>query len=80
MFCRRIAVDEQNYWHGLIDDYIALGTDSRTKFEIEKEAKIGTWHGALIRKCQGSHCEKYEIERMSSLLQCIQCKMVSSSW
>ncbi|KAF8958573.1 hypothetical protein BDZ97DRAFT_1841390 [Flammula alnicola] len=64
----------QARWNKLIDDYIALGTDTRSKFEIERAAKIGSWGGPLIRKCEGKGCEKYEFRDVPKLSLCTKCK------
>jgi len=65
----------QSAWNQLIDDYIALGEDPRSKEEIERNAKIGTGNGALFRVCQGSDCRKVE-SNGEKFSYCAQCKTV----
>ncbi|KAJ7222681.1 hypothetical protein C8J57DRAFT_1392071 [Mycena rebaudengoi] len=63
----------QKQWNTLVDEYIALGVDKRSKRDIEREAKIGTWNGALIRVCEGPGCGKVE-EPTVALKMCTTCK------
>lgn len=66
----------QQTWNKFIDDYIALGTDPRTRAEIEKAAKISSGNGAYIgRACNGSNCHKVEDEKRFD--HCPKCKIVS---
>ncbi|KAJ7284809.1 hypothetical protein C8J57DRAFT_1289539 [Mycena rebaudengoi] len=71
---RHFAELNQKQWNTLVDEYIALGVDKRSKRDIEREAKIGTWNGALIRVCEGPGCGKVE-EPTVALKMCTTCKM-----
>ena len=73
---RNICEQIKRRWNALVDEYIAKCNDPRPRFEIEKAAKIGTWHGALIRTCEGNGCERSETKD-ESFKFCAKCKIVS---
>jgi hypothetical protein len=72
---RSMRVDMQTAWNTRIDDYIAQGTDPRSKEEIERKAKVGAGNGALFRVCEGDKCQKVESSQ-EKFSQCGKCKMV----
>jgi len=43
-------------WNKCIDDYIALGTDTRSQEEIELTVKLGINLGAYLPKCERKGC------------------------
>lgn len=74
---RNLAENTQMRWNALIDEYILLGIDPRSKKDIERAAKIGTWNGALIMTCEGKRCGNYEDRDVECFKFCSKCKMVS---
>ncbi|KAF9471245.1 hypothetical protein BDN70DRAFT_901489, partial [Pholiota conissans] len=74
-FSRRIQEECQQRWNALIDEYITLGVDYRSKFEIERAAKIGVRAGALVRKCEGQGCWKVERRDVEALKICAKCRL-----
>ncbi|KAF8207242.1 hypothetical protein K438DRAFT_1815953 [Mycena galopus ATCC 62051] len=66
---RFLCESEQKRWNALIDEYIATQGDGRSRHSIERAAKIGTWHGALIRTCEGPGCT--EVEGLNAKLSAI---------
>ncbi|CAA7262693.1 unnamed protein product [Cyclocybe aegerita] len=72
---RQVMEGRHAIWNSLVDEYIALGTDSRSAFEIARAAKVGTWGGAYIRQCEGENCDKVEQKDVEKLQQCIKCQM-----
>ncbi|KDR77981.1 hypothetical protein GALMADRAFT_266538 [Galerina marginata CBS 339.88] len=50
---QKIRMDE---WNSAVDEYIALGTDSRRRAEIENESKIGLGGGPLHHLCEEETC------------------------
>ncbi|KAJ7352505.1 hypothetical protein DFH08DRAFT_1078177, partial [Mycena albidolilacea] len=73
---RVLCESEQQRWNKLVDEYICTQKDGRSKHSIERAAKIGTWHGALIRACEGPSCTKIEGPNGESFKHCSKCKMV----
>jgi hypothetical protein len=74
---RSVRVDMQTVWNKHVDDYIAQGTDSHSKGEIERKAKVGAGNGALFRICEAERCQKVESSEEKFSL-CAKCKTVSS--
>ncbi|KAF9475605.1 hypothetical protein BDN70DRAFT_232209 [Pholiota conissans] len=72
-YSRKIHEECQRCWNALIDEYIALGTDKRSTFDIERAAKIGVRAGALIRTCEGEGCSKVERKDIDALKNCAKC-------
>ncbi|KAJ7178746.1 hypothetical protein C8R43DRAFT_470548 [Mycena crocata] len=73
---RVLSEKQQRLWNSLVDDYIDTNAgDKRSRHIIERAAKIGTWHGALIRTCEGPGCTKTEGKDVESLKTCSRCKM-----
>ena len=60
-----------------MDKYIVEFDDPRPRFDIERAAKIGTWNGALIRRCEGDGCKKSESKDVMMKF-CSKCKIVST--
>ncbi|KII86014.1 hypothetical protein PLICRDRAFT_700785 [Plicaturopsis crispa FD-325 SS-3] len=65
----------QAAWNTKIDEYIGLGTDPRPSVEIERAAKIGLYHGALHRTCDGPLCAKLEGRDIAKLSMCSKCNI-----
>ncbi|KII86013.1 hypothetical protein PLICRDRAFT_178309 [Plicaturopsis crispa FD-325 SS-3] len=65
----------QATWNSDVDKYIKLGTDPRPKEDIERAAKIGLYHGALYRKCEGPECTKLERRDLVKLQTCSRCSI-----
>ncbi|KII86011.1 hypothetical protein PLICRDRAFT_44466 [Plicaturopsis crispa FD-325 SS-3] len=65
----------QEAWNAAVDAYIGLGTDARPKEEIERSAKIGIFHGALYRRCEGPQCTKLEGRDIAKLKTCARCSI-----
>jgi len=76
---RSLRDDLQSTWNLLVDNYIALGTDSRPRDVIERKAKIGSGNGALYRICEKVDCQKVE-SSLEKFSRCGQCKAVSPPW
>ncbi|KDQ18860.1 hypothetical protein BOTBODRAFT_184707 [Botryobasidium botryosum FD-172 SS1] len=74
-YSKHLCEDMQRRWNAAVDEYILREGDSRTRFEIERAAKIGTWNGALIRTCEGVGCTKVEGVGDTLLRKCAQCKI-----
>ncbi|KII86005.1 hypothetical protein PLICRDRAFT_700778 [Plicaturopsis crispa FD-325 SS-3] len=65
----------QKVWNMRIDEYIAAGTDPRSREEIERAAKIGIYFGALYRTCEGPKCTKLEGRDIVKLKTCSRCSI-----
>ncbi|KAJ3512054.1 hypothetical protein NLJ89_g3747 [Agrocybe chaxingu] len=74
---RGLRAAHQLNWNAAIEEYIHSGTDPRSRFEIERAAKIGTWGGALIRQCQGPDCTNVEDRNLKAFSQCSACQINS---
>ncbi|KZT52921.1 hypothetical protein CALCODRAFT_68617 [Calocera cornea HHB12733] len=61
-------------WNAAIDDYIAVGGDSRSSNVIQEQLKIGRSGGALFRACDGG-CGKRERVHTKKLNRCSKCKI-----
>ncbi|KAJ7677357.1 hypothetical protein B0H17DRAFT_1079511 [Mycena rosella] len=72
---RHTAEHCQKRWNAWVDEYIDTQRDPRSRKEIERAAKIGTWNGALIRICEGPDCRKVEGTDVERLKSCSKCKM-----
>ncbi|KAJ7597323.1 hypothetical protein C8J56DRAFT_315564 [Mycena floridula] len=72
---KKFAAKKQKVWNSLIDDYIALGSDPRPKFDIEIANKISNTFGALYRTCEGENCTRVEKRDVEKLSTCTRCKM-----
>ncbi|KDQ11942.1 hypothetical protein BOTBODRAFT_432510 [Botryobasidium botryosum FD-172 SS1] len=70
-----LCEDMQLRWNAAVDKYILRGGDSRSRFEIERAAKIGRWNGALIQTCEGVGCTKVENVEGTVLRKCSRCKI-----
>ncbi|KAK7032911.1 hypothetical protein R3P38DRAFT_2773413 [Favolaschia claudopus] len=44
---RELCEGDQAQWNALVDEYIETQSDKRSRYDIERAAKIGVWHGAL---------------------------------
>ncbi|KAJ7716828.1 hypothetical protein DFH07DRAFT_696558, partial [Mycena maculata] len=62
-------------WNTFVDPYIDTQGDQRSRHAIERNAKLGTWNGALIRVCEGAGCGKIEGADVDSLKLCSRCQM-----
>ncbi|KAF8844698.1 hypothetical protein BDN67DRAFT_1007867 [Paxillus ammoniavirescens] len=69
------TIKQQEDWNAQVDSYIASGVDSRTKEQIELEAKIGPDHGPLHRRCEGVGCNKLEGRDEARMNTCGKCRM-----
>ncbi|KDR65629.1 hypothetical protein GALMADRAFT_148541 [Galerina marginata CBS 339.88] len=65
----------QMNWNKAVDQYIDLGVDPRSKFDIEMEAKIGQWGGPLKRLCGHLSCGKVEDRDVKKMSQCAKCQI-----
>ncbi|KIM41985.1 hypothetical protein M413DRAFT_445175 [Hebeloma cylindrosporum] len=66
----------QSNWNAAIDEYISLGVDPRSTAEIERQAKIGTWGGSLIKECESDECTNLETDPgVEKMLQCSKCQI-----
>ncbi|KAF9471246.1 hypothetical protein BDN70DRAFT_869315 [Pholiota conissans] len=74
-FSRKIQEGGMRTWNSLVDQYIEEGTDKRSKFDIERAAKIGIRAGALIRTCEGVGCCKVERRDIEALKSCAKCNI-----
>ncbi|CAA7262703.1 unnamed protein product [Cyclocybe aegerita] len=72
---RGLRAAHQLNWNAAIEEYIHSGTDPRSRLEIERAAKIGTWGGALIRRCQGPDCTNIEDRDARVFSQCSACQI-----
>ncbi|KAJ7746584.1 hypothetical protein B0H16DRAFT_1421490 [Mycena metata] len=72
---RHLSESRQRRWNTLVDEYIEKQGDNRSKYEIERAAKIGTWNGALIRTCEGPDCNTVEGTGNVTLQICSKCKI-----
>ncbi|KAF8215754.1 hypothetical protein K438DRAFT_1926263 [Mycena galopus ATCC 62051] len=70
-WCRQ----KQKEWNAAVDKYIAGGTDSRPRFEIEAAAKVGISLGAMYRACEADGCDKVEGRDIEKVATCARCKM-----
>ncbi|KAF7337584.1 hypothetical protein MSAN_02231700 [Mycena sanguinolenta] len=70
-YCRQ----KQKEWNFAVDKYIAGGTDSRPRLEIETAAKIGISLGAMYRACEADGCDKVEGRELEKVSTCSRCKM-----
>jgi len=57
--------------------YIATAQRSRSRIEIEREAKIGANGGAVYRQREAEDCFKMEGRETEKVRACSRCKMVS---
>lgn len=60
-----------------MDEYIAQGTDPRTRIEIERAAKLDTELGPMFRWCDEPSCRKVDDKTTFKMQTCSACKMVS---
>ncbi|KII92262.1 hypothetical protein PLICRDRAFT_466554 [Plicaturopsis crispa FD-325 SS-3] len=72
-FSRHMARELQQEWNAAVDQYILRGDDSRPREVIERATKVGTWHGALIKTCEGPGCGKVERSDVAKLMLCSRC-------
>ena len=63
-------------WNLCIDKYIAESEDPRSRWEIERAAKVGTWGGAYHRQCFADGCEIVEGHNPVEMKQCSSCQTV----
>lgn len=78
-YSKASAATQQERWNRAVDDYIANEDDPRSKEEIERAAKVGSYLGALIRVCEAVGCEKVERKDVEALKLCTRCKRVCSA-
>lgn len=62
-------------WNGIVDGYIALGTDSRRPLEIEQAAKLDDDFTPLWNRCEASGCDAVE-QPWRKMKCCSGCKLV----
>ncbi|KAJ7442659.1 hypothetical protein FB451DRAFT_1190512 [Mycena latifolia] len=67
---------KQKEWNAAVDKYIAGGTDSRPRSEIEEAAKIGMSLGAMYRACEADGCDKVEGRDIEKVSTCARCRMM----
>ncbi|KZP33764.1 hypothetical protein FIBSPDRAFT_1035767 [Athelia psychrophila] len=72
---KRDSLDTQYAWNKVIDQYIDLNTDPRSRDQIERAAKIGRECGALYRACDGPNCQTTEGPNLPKLKKCSKCKV-----
>ncbi|KAJ6559057.1 hypothetical protein DFH09DRAFT_921755 [Mycena vulgaris] len=70
-WCRQ----KQKEWNAAVDKYIASGTDSRPRSDIEEAAKVGISLGAMYRACEADGCDKVEGRGIEKVSTCARCKM-----
>lgn len=63
-------------WNKLVDDYISLRRDRRSRLDIELAAKIGLHGGPLYRHCEAKGCKKVERRDVDKMKCCGSCKLV----
>jgi hypothetical protein len=66
-------------WNKCIDDYIALGTDTRSQEEIELTVKLGINLGAYLPKCERKGCPNraaWKDQDSIKFRRCGKCKCV----
>lgn len=63
-------------WNTLVDKYILNEYDSRSRLEIEIEAKIGLDGGPLFKQCEAKGCTNVEGRDINKLKYCSGCKLV----
>ncbi|KAF9061257.1 hypothetical protein BDP27DRAFT_1429141 [Rhodocollybia butyracea] len=72
---KKWCLTKQREWNLTVDKYIALGTDARSKLDIECAAKIGHSLGPLHKTCEAVGCGKVEGKDVKKLLTCSKCQM-----
>lgn len=65
-----------NEWNRAVDQYMAMQTDFRSRFDIELAAKIGPHGGPLYKHCEAEDCDKVEPRDVEKMKCCAQCKLV----
>ncbi|KAF9560364.1 hypothetical protein CPC08DRAFT_708165 [Agrocybe pediades] len=73
---RLLRSAQQTNWNACIDKYIALGVDKRSRFDIERAAKISQWGGPYIRDCEFAECGKVEFRDVEKMRQCAKCQII----
>lgn len=63
-------------WNHSVEEYIKSSGDTRQKFDIELEAKIGMSGGPLYERCEAEGCPKVESRDVDKMKCCGSCKMV----
>ncbi|TFY55306.1 hypothetical protein EVJ58_g8325 [Rhodofomes roseus] len=49
-----------SFWNRIVDDYIALGTDTRSKSNIGRAAKLDPFFLPLWKRCEATGCTKID--------------------
>lgn len=77
---RAAAQETMNQWNASVDEYIALGTDERDTYQIERVSKIDIDNAPLHKYCESLGCRTgLDTPAGVQMKRCGGCKLVRTT-